>query len=190
MGKHKRSDCVLQLKNVMESFKTTGIVVAADVKEKTEEEKAAEEAKAKEAMGDVMAEGGDDDKDGMAKMDDMAMGTMMMATVTDPRSAHVDDGAFEGFANTPALYLRNALVNEYFGDLIKQRIVTIQFMKAKGADTNKELDGAAGFLTSGLATTAEKPNTEAWFSGLVGELDEAAFSELKKGGAISFPGWV
>lgn len=160
----------------MESFKKTGIEVAADVKEKTEEEKAAEEAKAKEAMGDVMAEGG--------LMD------MMMATVTDPRSAHVDDGAFEGAANTPALYLRNALVNEYFGDLIKQRIVTIQFMKAKGADTNKELDGAAGFLTSGLATTAEKPNTEAWFSGLVGELDEAAFSELKKGGAISFPGWV
>jgi len=174
----------------MESFKKTGIEVAADVKEKTEEEKA-EEAKAKEAMGEVMAEGGSgDDMDGMTKMDDMAMGTMMMATVTDPRSAHVDDGAFEGAANTPALYLRNALVNEYFGDLIKQRIVTIQFMKAKGADTNKELDGAAGFLTSGLATTAEKPNTEAWFSGLVGELDEAAFSELKKGGAISFPGWV
>lgn len=187
MGKHKRSDCVLQLKNVMESFKTSGIEVAAAVKEKTEEEKT------KEAMGgmEVMAEGGgDDDKGGMAGMDAMAMGTMMMATVTDPRSAHVDDGAFEGLANTPALYLRNALVNEYFGDLIKQRIVTIQFMKAKGADTNKELDGAAGFLTSGLATTAEKPIAEAWFSGLVGELDEAAFSELKKGGAISFPGWV
>jgi hypothetical protein len=88
------------------------------------------------------------------------------------------------------LYLRNALVNEYFGDLIKQRIVAIQFLGEKGADTNKELAGAAGYLTSGLATTAEKPATEAWFSGLVGELDEAAYSELKKDGAISFPGWV
>ena len=89
------------------------------------------------------------------------------------------------------MYLRNALVNEYFGDLIKQRIVSIQFLKEKvGAGTNFELDGAAGYLTSGLATTAEKPATEAWFSGLVGELDEAAFSELKKDGVISFPGWV
>lgn len=119
-----------------------------------------------------------------------AMGKMMDATVTDPRTAHVDDGEFKGFAETPALYLRNALVNEYFGDLIKQRIVTIQFLGEKGAETNKELDGAAGYLTSGLATTAEKPATAAWFSGLVGELDEAAFAELKKDGTISFPGWV
>jgi hypothetical protein len=63
-------------------------------------------------------------------------------------------------------------------------------MGEKGTDTNKELDGAAGYLTSGLATTAEKPATEAWFSGLVGELDEAALGELKKDGTISFPGWV
>jgi hypothetical protein len=103
---------------------------------------------------------------------------------------HSDDAEYKGFAETPALYLRNALVNEYFGDLIKQRIVAIQFMGEKGLDTNKELAGAAGYLTSGLATTAEKPATEAWFSGLVGELDEAAISELKKDGAISFPGWV
>jgi len=112
-----------------------------------------------------------------------------MAT-TDPRKGHSDDAEYKGFAETPALYLRNALVNEYFGDLSKQRIVAIQFMGEKGLDTNKELAGAAGYLTSGLATTAEKPATEAWFSGLVGELDEAAISELKKDGAISFPGWV
>ena len=108
----------------------------------------------------------------------------------DPRAAHEDAAEYKGFADTPALYLRNALVNEYFGDLIKQRIVAIQMMGAKGDDTNKALDGAAGFLTSGLATTAEKPATEAWFSGLVGELDEESLSGLKKDGTISFPGWV
>jgi len=44
-------------------------------------------------------------------------------------------------------------------------------------------------LTSGLATS-EKTNADAWFSGLVGELDEAALKELKKADPISFPGWI
>ena len=188
LGKFKRSDVIAQLTNVMDSFKKTDIEVKADVKELTEEEKKAAEDKAKMEMdAEVMMMGGepedmDKDKDTMMQA--------MDATVTDPRKAHEDAAEYKGFAETPALYLRNALVNEYFGDLIKQRIVAIQFLGEKGLDTNKELAGAAGYLTSGLATTAEKPATEAWFSGLVGELDEAAFAELKKDGVVSFPGWV
>jgi len=111
-----------------------------------------------------------------------------MATV-DPRNAHVDDGAFVGFAETPALYLRNALVNEYFGDLVKQRIVAIQFLGKDGDKHHKGLEGCAGYLTSGLATTA-KESADAWFSGLVGELDQASLNDLKKDAPLSFPGWV
>lgn len=182
LGKHKRSECVSQLENVMESFKKTDIEVKS-----TEEVKVEENKEKVEKTDDVMAEGGDENDKEAKDGDDKKVDTMEKL---DPRAAHDDAAEYKGFAETPALYLRNALVNEYFGDLIKQRIITIQMMGAKGDDTNKALDGAAGFLTSGLATTAEKPATEAWFSGLVGELDEESLSGLKKDGTISFPGWV
>jgi hypothetical protein len=158
-GKHKRCECVGQLKDVVDSFSKTGLVAAPA------------EVKAKEGEGmDMMMEGGDEAD--AAVMGDAA-GMMMEAmgkTTTDPRGKHEDAAEYAGFAETPACYLRNALVNEYFGDLVKQRIVAIQFLGDKAADTNKELDGAAGYLTSGLAT-GEKATADAWFSGLVGELD-------------------
>jgi len=159
-GKHKRSECVGQLKNVVDSFSKTGLVAAApaEVKEKVEGMDMAMEGGEE---GDMMMEG-DAPMDGM--MD------MMGKTTTDPRGKHEDAAEYAGFAETPACYLRNALVNEYFGDLVKQRIVAIQFLGDKALDTNKELDGVAGYLTSGLAT-GEKANADAWFSGLVGELD-------------------
>jgi len=132
--------------------------------------------------GEEEGKTGEENKEGETKGD-------MGGTVTDPRAAHTLDATYEGFANTPALYLRNALVNEFFGDMIKQRIIAIEFMGEKGFDTHKELAAAAGFLTSGLATS-EKTNADAWFSGLVGELDEASLKELKKADPISFPGWI
>lgn len=120
----------------------------------------------------VEMEGGDDMEMEMEKApdgDDKAVMDMMGST-TDPRGKHEDAAEYAGFAETPACYLRNALVNEYFGDLVKQRIIAIQFLGEKALDTHKELDGAAGYLTSGLAT-GEKEVADAWFSGLVGELD-------------------
>lgn len=44
-------------------------------------------------------------------------------------------------------------------------------------------------MCSGLHTS-ERETADAWFSGLVGELDEASLKELKKDGPISFPGWL
>ena len=120
-------------------------------------------------MEGVEMEGGDEAGDAPVE-NGMEGGKTMMDSTTDPRGKHTDDQEYAGFAETPALYLRNALVNEYFGDLIKQRIVAIQFLGEKGDATHKELAGAAGFLTSGLAT-GEKAVKEAWFSGMVGELD-------------------
>jgi hypothetical protein len=108
---------------------------------------------------------------------------------TDPREASTDDQEFSGFADTPACYLRNALKNEVFGDLIKQRIVAIQFQDKKGESVNAGLSGAAGYLTSGLATS-EREAKDAWFSGMVGELDQQSLAELKKDATISFPGWM
>ena len=75
----------------MASFKKTGIEVAAEAKVLTPEEQKGEDEK-KAAMGgeDEMKEGGDDA--GMPGMEEgKGMEVMMAATVTDPRSAHVDD---------------------------------------------------------------------------------------------------
>jgi len=111
-----------------------------------------------------------------------------MAT-TDPRVGEADDQEYKGFAEVPACFLRNAIKNEVFGDLIKQRIVAIQFKGAGGLKVNEELAGAAGYITSGLATSAREAK-DAWFSGMVGELDQQSLSELKKDAVISFPGWM
>lgn len=62
-------------------------------------------------------------------------------------------------------------------------------MQAKGQSTNTAYAGAAGYLTSGLATSA-RTESEVWFSGLVGELDQASLAELKKDAPLSFPGFL
>jgi hypothetical protein len=53
MNRHKRSDVILQLTNVMESFKKTDIEVKADAPAKTDEVKPEPEV--------VQMEGGDDE---------------------------------------------------------------------------------------------------------------------------------
>jgi hypothetical protein len=53
MNRHKRSDVILQLTNVMESFKKTDIEVKADATAKTDEVKPEPEV--------VQMEGGDDE---------------------------------------------------------------------------------------------------------------------------------
>jgi hypothetical protein len=54
MNRHKRSDVILQLTNVMESFKKTDIEVKADATAKTDEE-------VKPEPEVVQMEGGDDE---------------------------------------------------------------------------------------------------------------------------------
>jgi hypothetical protein len=73
--------------------------------------------------------------------------------------------------------------------MIKQRIIAIQFQGKSGEKINEGLAGAAGYLTSGLATSA-KTQQAAWFSGMVGELDQASLVAMKDKEPISFPGWV
>ena len=140
-GTYKLSEAIAQLENTIESFKTSGIEVPADAApaddkpadgDKPADDAPADGDKPAEEGGeaeDLQFDGGDDDKPADDAGADKA--PEAMATV-DPRSAHTLDATYEGFAETPALYLRNALVNEYFGDLVKQRIVAIQFQGEKG----------------------------------------------------------
>jgi hypothetical protein len=50
-------------------------------------------------------------------------------STTDPRNAHVDDQEYKGFAEFSACLLRNAIVNEFFGDCLKARLIDFQFNK-------------------------------------------------------------
>ena len=52
-----------------------------------------------------------------------------------------------------------------------------------------QLNPALALLLSGLSTL-EKEESEAWFSGLMGEHDAASLGELQKDAPISFPGWI
>jgi len=134
-NKHTQKDVAAQLTNVLESFKKSGIEVKQDA--------GATEAVVVPPVDDaakVEAEGGEEDLQYMGgegeeenkDEDKKEEGAAVTMAVTDPRGAHVDDQEYAGFAETPALYLRNALVNEYFGDLVKQRIIAIQFLGEKG----------------------------------------------------------
>jgi hypothetical protein len=74
--------------------------------------------------GECEYDGGDEEE----KKDDMAGAEGMAdATVTDPRKEHKDDESYAGFANVPACFLRNALVNPYFGDLVKSHVINWEF---------------------------------------------------------------
>lgn len=61
---------------------------------------------------------------------------MGMDTPTNPAAASTDEDKFEGAENVPGLFLRNALINEYFGDLVKQEIISVQF---RGKSIHAEL---------------------------------------------------
>lgn len=192
-GKHVRNDVIAQLTNVIDSFKTVGIEIPADAVPAPEvaagDAKPEGEGDAKpDGEAEVEKEGGEDAAEVPAPVDGGDAAATAME-ITDPRKAHTDDGNFAGFAEIPACFLRNAIVNEYFGDLLKTHIIAVQFLQAKGQSTNTVYAGAAGYLTSGLATSA-KTESEVWFSGLVGELDQASLAELKKDAPLSFPGFL
>lgn len=118
--------------------------------------------------------------------DGMMMAAMMEASVTDPRTASTDTETYEGFANVPGCFLRNALKNPFFGDLVKAHVINWEFFQAKAK--HDTWGGVAGLLTSGLASSA-RTEADAWFSGYVGELDQESFLGMEKG-AILFPGWI
>lgn len=110
----------------------------------------------------------------------------MEASVTDPRTKTTDEVTFSSFADAPACYLRNAVKNPFFGDLVKSHIINWEFFKSKAK--HNTWGGVAGLLTSGIVT-GTRAEAETWFSGFVGELDHASLSAMDKQD-ILFPGWV
>lgn len=131
--------------------------------------------------------GGEDEGMGM----EMGMGmegmTMMMdATVTDPRSASTDADTFSGWADVPMCFLRNAIKNPFFGDVVKSHVVHWEMFMDKAKDDT--WGGVAGLMTSGIVTSA-RTDADAWFSGYVGDLDLDSLMGMANG-PVLFPGWL
>jgi len=105
----------------------------------------------------------------------------------DPGVYDSDDFSYEGWEAVPAIFLKQATVNPYWGSLVKGHIINHEFLQAKAKSS--QWNGAAGLITSALSTAA-RANTETWFSGLVGEDDLASLKSIAKDGPILFPGWI
>jgi len=106
----------------------------------------------------------------------------------DPGVYDSDDYDYSGWAAVPAIFLKQATVNPYWGDLVKGNIINLEFFQAKAKDAYPWL-GAAGLITSALASSA-RTDTETWFSGFIGDDDLEGLKSIGKDGPILFPGWV
>jgi len=149
---------------------------------------------AEPVMEEVMAEGGEEGdaakEEGAEPVADMMgmgdMGGMGAATAVSPGVYDADDFKYEGWESVPAILLKQATVNGYFGDLVKGHIIDWEFNQKKASDHT--WSAAAGFITAFVGTSATA-ETETWFSGHVGDDDLAALTAIKDG-PILFPGWV
>ena len=105
----------------------------------------------------------------------------------DPGVYSSDAYDYAGWEQVPAIFLKQATVNPYFGDLVKGHIIDHEFLRSKSkAET---FNGAAGLITSALSS-ATRVDTETWFSGVVGDEDLGGLQSITKDGPILFPGWI
>ena len=105
----------------------------------------------------------------------------------DPGVYDADDFCYEGWEAVPAIFLKQATVNSYWGDLVKGHIIHWEFNQKKA--NTYTWNGAAGLITSFVATST-RADTESWFSGFVGEDDLADLKSIEVDGPILFPGWI
>lgn len=104
-----------------------------------------------------------------------------------PEKYDADDFAYGGWETVPAIFLKQAIVNGYWGDLVKGHIIHWEFNQKKASDHT--WSSAAGFISSFIATSA-RTDQEAWFSGFLGDDDLASLKGIAKDGPILFPGWI
>lgn len=104
-----------------------------------------------------------------------------------PHQYEGDETDYSGFANVPALFLAQATVNPYWGDLVKAQVVEWEFNHGGKEPKGKEWLGAAGLIASALSS-ATKESKEVWFSGHLGEEDFASLQGMKDG-PILMIGW-
>jgi len=111
-----------------------------------------------------MMEGGDE-----AMMDMAAGAGMETQKLENPHKYESDARSYDGWAQVPAAFLKQMIVNPYWGDLIKAEAIAWEFNPEKGPK-NTDFTEAAGLV----GTAVCKASTEGhnvWFSGYVGTED-------------------
>ena len=204
-GRYKNSACIAQLKAVLEAFAASGIEVPADAEptaaagnDAGADANAAAEGK-KEGEGEGEAnEGGDAEQqyeggnDAPPEGGDKPEGGEAPAALPamapeSPEKYDADDYAYGGWETVPAIFLKQAIVNPYWGDLVKGNIISWEFTPKKHTDST--WNAAAGYISSFIATSA-RTDQEAFFSGYLGDDDLASLKGIAKDGPILFPGWI
>lgn len=190
-GKHDLKDAKDQIAAVLAHLKEkSGIEFPAE--EEKKEEGAAEEKK-EEGGEEKKEEGGEGaenegGEEGAAEEGEKGMDEMMaeMAAAAD---LYKDDAAdYAGWENLPALFLRNMVVNPYFGDLVKGEVIAWEFNHGKSEPKSKDWAPVAS-LVGAAVNSGEAEEKEVFFSGYLGEEDHASLlgiAEIK--GPILFPG--
>jgi len=169
-GKYNLKDAVDQLNAVIAHFKEKTGITFEEEAPKEEEKKEGEEAPAEMEGGEEGAAEGE--------------AAPMMAA----EDLYKDDSAaYDGWANFPALLLRNCIVNPYFGDLVKANLIAWEFNYGN-SEPKKDFTGAAGLLSHAI-NSGEAAEKEIWISGFVGELDLESLKGIAEAkGPIMFPG--
>lgn len=89
---------------------------------------------------------------------------------------------YKGWENIPALFLKMAVINSYWGDLVKAHIINAEFNNVIVENTSlenyDEWKGAAGLITSAIHSSPERNRQEIWYSGYVGAQDLESILEI------------
>lgn len=202
---------IAQLTAVLEGFKSAGIEIPAEVVpaegaavdnapaegapgivaevEGAVEGAAAAEGEENEGGDAAEGEGAAAEGEGAAAVEGEAAGETAQPVVAamDPGVYDSDDYSYAGWEAVPAIFLKQATVNPYWGDLVKGHIVNHEFFQTKAKE--ETWNGAAGLITAGLAS-ATRADTESWFSGFVGDDDLEGLKSISENGPILFPGWI
>ena len=150
----------------------------------------------KKADGE-MNEGGEGG-DAMAKMEGDAMAKMEggMDGMESPHKYDKDARKYEGWAQIPAMILKQMIVNSYFGELVKADALFWEFNHKKGDVKKQAYTGACGLVGTAVNKAAADGQT-VWLSGHIGEEDWLSLDGLagEKGDKkIHFPfltfGWA
>ena len=163
-GKYSSKDAIAQLEAAVAFLKEKSGITVEEATPMGMEAKAGDMMMMEAPAGEMMMEGGDE------MMAGMMMGMMEGMALPNPHKYEGDAYDYAGWAKVPAAFLRNMIVNPYWGDLVKAQVVGWEFNPEKGPkDSGFDLTFGAANLATGLVGVGGGKNMEwAGAAGLVG----------------------
>ena len=157
--KYEPDECVRQLTDTIDFFKTHSGILVEEVFAEGEEDKKAEKEK-EEMERDMERE--EKKKEKMEGMD-----TMMGPMVDSPFKYEGDKYDYDTWKNFPAEILRNLIHNPYWYDRVKTEAVAWEFNLEEGPDKAYDYTHAAGLIGAAVSKVVTGSQT-VWFSAWTG----------------------